>query len=66
MTRSKLVEIKKNKTIPWFQQQPENRQNEIVEIACKRRATVLKEFKEEEKERRRKRREDMLTKKTEA
>ena len=63
MTRSNLVEIKKNKTIPWFQQQPENRQNEIVEMACKRRAKVLKEFKEEEKEQCSKRREHMLKEK---
>ena len=60
MTRTNLVEIKKNQTIPWFQQQPENRQNEIIDMACKRRATVLKEFKEEEKEQCRKRREQML------
>ena len=63
MTRSNLVEIKKNKTIPWFEQQPEDRQNEIIDMACKRRATVLKEFKEEEQEQGRKRREHMLVEK---
>lgn len=50
MTRSNLVEIKKNKTISWFQQQPESRQNEIIQMACKRRTTVLQEFEEEAKE----------------
>ena len=60
MTRTNLVEIKKNQTIPWLQQQSENRQDEIIEMACKRRATVLKEFEQEEKEQCRKRREQML------
>ena len=63
MTKSNLVEIKKNNTLPWLHQQPVTKQNDIIEMACKRRATVMKEYKEEENEQSRKRREYMLTEK---
>ena len=63
ITKSNLVEIKKNKTIPWLHQQPVTKQRDIIEMACKRRATVMKEYKEEEKEQSKQRREHMLAEK---
>lgn len=63
MTKSNLVEIKKNKTIPWLHQQPMTKQRDIIEMACKRRDTVMKEYKEEEKEQSKQRREHMLAEK---
>ena len=63
ITKSNFVEIKKNKTIPWLHQQPVTKQRDIIEMACKRRATVMKEYKEEEKEQSKQRREHMLAEK---
>ena len=63
ITKSNLVEIKKNKTISWLHQQPVTKQRDIIEMACKRRATVMKEYKEEEKEQSKQRREHMLAEK---
>lgn len=38
-----LVEVKKNKTIQWFQQLPKKKQHSIVELAIQRKAEVAKQ-----------------------
>jgi len=48
MTKSNLTEIKKNKTIPWLDEQPQSIQGNLIELACKRKDEVIKEYKEEE------------------
>ena len=41
--RSNLIEMKKNKTVSWFEQLPS-----IVQLAIQRRSIVAKQYKEEE------------------
>ena len=60
LSRSNLIQVKKNKTIQWFQQLPKKQQHSIVELAINRRAEVAKRYKEEEAIRSLKRREKMV------
>ena len=48
LSRSNLVQVKKNKTIQWFQQLPREQQHSVVELAVQKRAQVAKQHKEEE------------------
>ena len=59
MTRSTMIQVKKNKTIKWLNDLPSTKQDEVVELAVKRRAEVSKETKEEELKSSIKRREKM-------
>ena len=60
LSRSNLIQVKKNKTIEWFKQLSKERQHSIVELAVRRRAEVAKRYKEEEAIRSLQRREKML------
>ena len=60
MTKSNLTEIKKNKTMTWLDEQPQSIQGNLIEMACKRRDLVMKEYKEEEDKQSIQRRERML------
>ena len=50
MTRSNLVEVKKNKTMKWFQQLPEKEKQAVSSLAKKNCMQVL-EYHEEEQTR---------------
>ena len=63
LSRSNLIQIKKNKTIQWFQQLSQRRRCAIVELAIKRRKVVSEEYKKEETLRSSKRREKMVREK---
>ena len=47
MTRSNLIQVKKNKTIQWLNQLPHDQQRTIVKLAIQRRGEVAKHFREE-------------------
>ena len=49
LTKSNLVEIKKNHTMKWFNVLPKDRQIVIIELAVKRRKEVREDFKETQK-----------------
>ena len=57
MSRSNLIQVKKNKTMQWFHKLPEDRRASIVH---KRRRQVAKQIKEEDMRRSKKRREKMV------
>lgn len=63
MTRSNLVEVKKNKTIKWLNALPGDQQEKVVDFAVKNRSVVLKEYREKEEARCSRRRERMLQEK---
>ena len=48
MTRSNMIQVKKNKTIKWLHDLPSTEQDKVVELAVRRRAEVSKESKEED------------------
>ena len=47
MTRSNLIQVKKNKTMQWLNQLPNDQQRTIVKLAIQRRGEVAKHFKKE-------------------
>lgn len=47
MTRSNMIQVKKNKTIKWLHDLPSTEQDKVVELAVARRAQVSKESKED-------------------
>ena len=49
LTKSNLIEVKKNHTMKWFNELPKERQNTIIELAVKRRKEVREDFKEMQK-----------------
>ncbi len=51
MTRSNLVEVKKNGTMKWYQDLPQEEKSAVTELAMKRRKDVMKQYCEEEKAR---------------
>ena len=59
LSRSNLIQVKKNRTIPWFQQLPKSQQHSIIDLAVRRRAYVAEQFKHEVAMRREKRCERM-------
>lgn len=63
LSRSNLIQVKKNKTIEWFQQLSKEQQHSVVELAIHRRAEVAKQYKDQEAIRRVQRREKMLCEK---
>lgn len=60
MTRSNLIEVKKNKTMQWIDKLPEDHFETVVNYAVKRRKQVMSEYKEEETVRSNQRREQMI------
>ena len=48
LSRSNLIEVKKNKTIQWLNRLPHEEQEEVVKVAAKRRAQVKKDHQEEQ------------------
>lgn len=63
LSRSNLIQVKKNKTMQWFEQLPKEKQDSIVELAIRRRAEVAKQYKKEEAIRSAQRREKMVCEK---
>ena len=61
VTKSNLTELKKNKTIPWLNEQEKEVQDSLVELACRRKTSVFRDFKEEEEIRTKQRRERMIS-----
>ena len=49
LTKSNLVELKKNHTMKWFNDLPEERREIIIEIAMKKRKDVREDFKNTQK-----------------
>ena len=47
ITRSNMIQVKKNGTIKWLHDLPGKEQDKVVELAVRRRAEVYKESKEE-------------------
>ena len=59
MTRSNLVEMKKNKTMKWFQELPQKERQAVSSLAKKSRGDVMKKYREEEIARSKLRQENM-------
>ena len=59
-TTSSMVEVLKNKTVPWLVGLPEEKKGPIINLARKRAATVIKEDKEVSEEHYRQRKEARL------
>ena len=59
LTRSNLVEIKKNKTMKWFRELPQNERQAVSYLAKKSRGDVMKKYQEEELARSKQRQENM-------
>ena len=60
VTRSNLVQLKKNKTIEWLQELPKPQQDDIVDLAIVSRKEALKCRKEDDDKVHKKRKENML------
>ena len=60
MSRSNLIQVKKNKTMQWFHNLPEDQRSFIVHLAVRRRREVMKQIKEEDRVRSRKRRDKLI------
>ena len=60
MARSNLVQVKKNKTLEWLSNLPDDDQSAIVDLAVKQRRIVSKECRDEEKKRTQQRQQKML------
>ena len=63
MSRSNLIQAKKNRTIHWLGQLPSDKRSDIVTLARKRRVEVAKSSREAEVERSKMRREKMMREK---
>ena len=59
MSRSNLVQVKKNKTLTWLSDLPEKEQLTVIDLAVKQRRSVFAEYKNEEEQRSAQRREKM-------
>ena len=59
LTRSNMIQVKKNKTIQWLQDLSSTEQDKVVELAVRWRAEVSKESKEEDLKNSNQRREKM-------
>ena len=60
MTKSNIVQVKKNKTIKWLHDLPVEQREKVVDLAVEKRVDVLKERKKMDHERSEHRRENML------
>jgi hypothetical protein len=59
MTRSNLVEMKKNKTMKWFRELPQEERQAVACLAKKSRNDVMRKYREEELTRQNQRQENM-------
>ena len=59
MTRSNLVEMKKNKTMKWFRELPQKERQAVSCLAKKSRGDIIKNYREEELTKRKQRQENM-------
>ena len=60
MARSNLVELKRNKTMQWLHDLPEEQQVEVIDLAVDMRQSVRQESKNEEEQREKERRQNMI------
>ena len=60
LSRSNLVQVKKNQTMKWLDELPCEQQLKILDLAVKERQNVAMEYKNEEEERSKQRRQNML------
>lgn len=60
VARSNLVQLKKNKTMQWLQELPDEQQVQVVDMAVEMRQKVRKELQDEEEQRAKERRENMV------
>lgn len=60
ISRSNLIQVKKNKTMQWLHGLPHDQHDAIIELAIKRRVAVAKLYKEADAERSKQRREKMV------
>lgn len=63
LTRSNMIQVKKNKTMQWFHKLPQAEQQTIVRLAVKKRGEVMKAYKEEEIKRKKERQDKMIREK---
>ena len=59
MTRSNLVEIKKNKTLKWYEDLGQEEKSQVTKLAMERRGNVMKDYEEESRLRNNRRQEIM-------
>lgn len=59
MTRSNLVQVKKNKTLHWLSQLPDSKQA-VIDMAVQRRRQVTQVYKDEEQMRKKHRQQAMI------
>lgn len=60
MARSNLIQLKKNKTMEWLHHLPEGEQEQVIDLAVKRRKDVQKDCKDQAEQRRELRRKNMM------
>ena len=60
VSRSNLVQVKKNQAMKWLDELPCEQQLRVLDLAVKERQNVVKEYKNEEEERGKQRRQNML------
>ena len=60
MTRSNLVQVKKNKTLHWLSQLPDGKQQAVIDMAVQRRRRVTQMYKDEEQMRKKHRQQAMI------
>ena len=60
MTRTNLVQVKKNKTMHWLSQLPDGKQQAVIDMAVQRRCQVTQMYKDEEQMRKKHRKEAMI------
>ena len=59
MTRSTLVEVKKNKTLKWLKDLPEDEKHAVEKLAQQKRSEVMQHYRDEERARNSRRQEKM-------
>ena len=60
MSRSNLVQVKKNKTMHWLSQLPDGKQQAVIDMAVQRRRQVTQMYKDEEQMRKKHRQQAMI------
>ena len=63
LTRSNMIQVKKNKMMQWFHKLAQVEQQAIVKLAVKKRGQVMKAYKEEEATRKKERQDNMILQK---
>ena len=60
MARSNLIELKRNKTMDWLHDLPNEQQVQVIDLAVEMRQTVRREYRDEEEQRAKERRRNMV------